>query len=127
MAQPPRCAIRRWLFPLPTLDRAAARPPAPHMIYLRLNKAPPIAARPRCANCARAMRPYWHTVKTERTERQGKHGTIYDWTATAEWRGDYHGKGPFCKLACAHDFAILAHRAGYRRKAAPTTTTEREI
>lgn len=92
------------------------------MLYTRLNKAPPVADRPRCPMCGRHLRPYWHTIKTERDERQTPGGTVYDWRATVEWRNDYHAHGGlFDTRNCAVEFAKLAHRAGYRRKTLPTT------
>jgi hypothetical protein len=66
---------------------------------IRLNKAPPMAERPRCPQCQRPLAPYWYTV-----ERSTK-GTPDQWYERMEWRGEYRGYGHFCTTRCAVHYA----------------------
>lgn len=63
----------------------------------RLNAAPKMDARPRCAGCNARRRPYWVTIE---------YGSVARGTNTKlRWDGQYHGYGHFCTMRCALDFA----------------------
>lgn len=69
------------------------------MSTIRVNKAPPMERRPRCAGCVRRLRPYWKTIKEESVPAPEFR------RYTVEWQGQYHAYGAFCTLRCAADFA----------------------
>jgi hypothetical protein len=78
---------------------------------IKLNKAAPVALRPRCPQCRRPLAPLFETVRYERVDSTGKvidenaRTLGYSTRAVTEWRGSYHGYGHFDKLRCAADFA----------------------
>lgn len=71
---------------------------------------PPVAERPRCANCGKPRQPQiWNHTSKEETDE--------GWTFRVTHRtfAYYKGYGDFCTLRCAQSFAQAAFDAGYRR------------
>lgn len=69
---------------------------------VKVNEAPPIARRPRCPACNKALRPLWDTVKTERVP----YANGGFWYRTyLKWNGQYHGYGAFDTMRCGVEYA----------------------
>lgn len=69
--------------------------------------------RPVCPMCSRPLR-YWTNDTPELREGGSSTGRILR-RVFYRWRG-YPNRAPiFDRLECALDFALAAHRAGYRR------------
>jgi hypothetical protein len=65
--------------------------------------------RPVCANCRRPLK-YW----TSDTRERGNVGPVVR-RVFERWRGYPFSAPIFDTLRCALDFAVVLHRAGYRR------------
>ncbi len=76
---------------------------------------PPVAARPRCPQCASPLRPVIDTRCVRVYDGQGFRVR----PVSREWLGLWRGYGAFCSLRCCEGFANAAHRAGFRRATAP--------